>query len=151
MLAKLAGRLVGNVGLYVAGGLAAALAVSLFANWLLFDARDTALKAAATAQSETATCVEANAGNQDTIDDLDRRLKECVGKAQEVDALAAAIDLQLASQADDIARRVSANQAARERAYANPSCDNLRRVAVCSDIDSRLRPDARDRGADPDR
>ena len=150
MIEKLAGRLVGNVGLYVAGGLAAALAVSLLGNWLLWSSRDNALEAASAAQASLDTAASVNAGEQATIDDLTLRLGKCVGQAQATDAITAALDDKLAATAADITKRVSANARAREQAYATPSCDALRRVPVCRDLDGRLRNPARRGGADQD-
>lgn len=150
MIEKLAGRLVGNVGLYVAGGLAAALALSLLGNWLLWSSRDTAIKAAGAATASLETCTSSNKGAQETIDDLNIRLGKCVGQAQRTDEIAALLDGKLADTASNIAQRVSANARAREQAYATPSCDALRRVPVCRDLDGRLRDPAGRGGADAD-
>lgn len=150
MIAEIAKRLTGNIGLYLAGGLAAGLALSLLGNWLLWDSRDTALKAAGAAQASLDTVASVNAGEQATINDLTLRLGKCVGQAQATDAITAALDDKLAATAADITKRVSANARAREQAYATPSCDALRRVPVCRDLDGRLRDPARRGGADPD-
>lgn len=149
MIETLAKRLVGNVGLYVAGGLAAALLLSLLGNWLLWRSRDAALTTSGAATASLETCTSSNKGAQETIDDLTMRLGRCVGQAQATDALTATLDEKLAAQAADITKRVSANQRAREQAYATPSCDALRRVPVCRDLDGRLRDHARRGGANP--
>lgn len=139
-----------NVWLWAVGVLSGLLLAQGIALWFVAGSRDAAVRDLATCNASIGVAVETNAGNQTVIDDLNKRLGECVGQAQATNDIVAELDIKLAEQASNIAQRVSANQRAREQSYANPSCDALRRLPVCSELDGRLRNPARGDRPDPD-